>query len=251
MMNNRFRALQKRESFMKSQGKEKSIFRIVIFLTFVFAVVLFLALYFLILPVKTYSAEDFGIETIHSSVDFNQNGVDDYTDFLLGARADAENHPKYDGSYYEGGYPPDHIGVCTDVIWRAFKNAGYSLRDMVNQDILDRPEAYPWIDEPDDNIDFRRVVNLRVFFDKYAVSLTLDTSQIAEWQPGDIIIFRDDAHIGIVSDKRNRNGRTFIIHNGGQSKREEDYLKRGVVTGHYRFDAALIDEDVLVAWEDK
>lgn len=236
---------------MKKEKKSKSSLRIIVFLIFLFAVLLFLAAYFFILPVKTYTAEDFNIVTTHSSVDFNQNGIDDYTDILLGARKDAENHPKYDGSYYEGGYPPDNIGVCTDVVWRAFKNAGYNLREMVNNDIIDRPEAYPWIEEPDDNIDFRRVVNLRVFFEKYAVSLTLDTKQIEEWQPGDIIIFRDDGHIGIVSDKRNKNGRTFIIHNGGQPKREEDYLKRGVVTGHYRFDASLIDEDVLVAWDEE
>ena len=31
--------------------------------------------------------------------------------------------------------PPDTEGVCTDVIWRAFKNAGYSLKDMVDEDI--------------------------------------------------------------------------------------------------------------------
>ena len=31
--------------------------------------------------------------------------------------------------------------------------------------------------------------------------------------------------------------------------REENYLKRGVVTGHYRFDAEKIDEEVLIGWE--
>ena len=75
-----------------------------------------------------YSARDFGIVTVKSSVDYNGNGRDDYTDFVLGARRDAKNKPKYDDSYYEGGYPPDDIGVCADVIWRAFRHAGYSLR---------------------------------------------------------------------------------------------------------------------------
>ena len=28
-------------------------------------------------------------------IDFNKNGTDDYTDILLGARKDAENHPVY------------------------------------------------------------------------------------------------------------------------------------------------------------
>ena len=209
----------------------------------------YLASYYNILPQRTYSAKDFDIETVKSTIDYNGNGIDDYTDFLLGARKDAENKPTYDGSYQEGGYPPDDIGVCSDVVWRAFKNAGYCLKDMIDQDIQTRPEAYPLIEEPDPNIDFRRVRNLRIFFEEYALSLTLDAGQIEEWQPGDIVIFGNDKHIGIVSDKRNEEGQTYIIHNGGQPNREEDYLKRGEVTGHYRFDAGFIHEEVLCHWE--
>lgn len=198
---------------------------------------------------KTYTAEDFGIDTILSSVDYNGNGTDDYTDILLGARKDAENRPTYDGSYHAGGYPPDDIGVCTDIVWRAFKNAGYSLRDMVDKDIRTRPEVYPKITNPDSNIDFRRVRNLRIFFDTYAISLTLDINEIAEWQPGDIVIFGEDKHIGIISDKRNKDGQPYVIHNGGQRNREEDYLRKSTVTGHYRFDASKINQEVLVNWQ--
>lgn len=206
--------------------------------------------YFNLIPKKYYTARDFGIETVKSSVDFNKNGVDDYTDILLGARKDAQNHPKYDGKYIDGGYPPDDIGVCTDVVWRAFKNAGYSLKDMVDRDIENRREAYSRIDKPDTNIDFRRVKNLNIFFKEYAISLTTDITQIAEWQPGDIVIFNNQAHIGIVSDKRNRDGMPYIIHNGGQPNREEDYLTRSTVVAHYRFDASKIDSGVLAAWEN-
>ena len=53
--------------------------------------------FFGLLPGKTYTAEDFGIEIIKSTVDFNQNGIDDSTDILRGAQADAKNRPKYDG----------------------------------------------------------------------------------------------------------------------------------------------------------
>lgn len=204
--------------------------------------------FFNLVPQKHYTAEDFNIETVKSAVDFNNNGTDDYTDILLGARKDAKNHPKYDGKYIQGGYPPDNIGVCTDVVWRAFKNAGYSLKDMVDKDIVSRREAYSRIDEPDTNIDFRRVKNLRIFFDEYALSLTTDVEEIQEWQPGDIVIFNNEEHIGIVSDKRNRDGKPYIIHNGGQPNREEDYLKRSTVVAHYRFDASKIDSKVLVAW---
>lgn len=211
---------------------------------------LYLASYYNLLPKKTYAAEDFNIEIIYSSVDYNNNGIDDYTDIMLGARIDAENHPTYNGAYYEGAYPPDDIGVCTDVIWRAFKNAGYNLREMVDKDIREREEAYPNIVHRDNNIDFRRVINLHMFFNEYASNLTLDIDVIKEWQPGDIVIFGNDKHIGIVSDKRNSKGQAYIIHNSGQPRREEDFLKRGEVIGHYRFDASNISKDVLINWSE-
>lgn len=120
---------------------------------------------------------------------------------------------------------------------------------MVDQDIKARPESYPKVEKPDNNIDFRRVRNLRIFFEEHAISLTLDINEIAEWQPGDIVIFEDDKHIGIISDKRNKDGQPYVIHNGGQPNREEDYLRKSTVTGHYRFDATLIDNNALVEWE--
>lgn len=235
---------------MRKRHKRKLVLPVIIILAVALLITaaLCIASYYDLLPQKTYTAEDFGIEALRSSTDFNDNGVDDYTDILLGARADAENHPTYNGDYYDGGYPPDHIGVCTDVVWRAFKNAGYCLKEMVNNDIIARPKAYSDIAQRDSNIDFRRVGNLRIFFEEYADVLTVDVTQIAQWQPGDIVIFGNDHHIGIVSDKRNRDGQPYIIHNGGQPKREEDYLKRSEVTGHYRFDALAIPESFLIAW---
>lgn len=199
-----------------------------------------------------YTAEDFGLVTIYSHVDANKNGVDDYTDILLGARADALANPTYDGRYWDNGYPPDNIGVCTDVIWRAFKNAGYNLRAMVDHDIdISNDEDYH-IEYPDSNIDFRRVGNLEVFFSKYAINLTLEIDQIEEWQPGDIVVF-NHKHIGIISDRRNKDGEPYVIHNSGQPLREEDVLQKrnklDPISGHFRWDASLI-EDILVYWEE-
>ena len=99
-----------------------------------------LADYYNLIPHISYSNNDFNIETVYSTVDYNENGTDDYTDILLGARRDAENHPRYDPSYVDGGYPDDSSGVCTDVVWRAMKNAGYSLRYMVDRDIYLYPD---------------------------------------------------------------------------------------------------------------
>ena len=195
-----------------------------------------------------YSGEHFGVETVLSGADFNQNGRDDSVDLLLGARKDAKNRPKYDGDYYAGGYPPENIGVCTDVIWRAFREAGYSLRDMVDADIVAHREAYPEVTWRDKNIDFRRVINLKHFFERNAMVLTNDIDAIEQWQPGDIVIFRDN-HIGMISDRRNREGQPFVLHNAGQWRREEDYLSRGgTITGHYRWDGARLPEPI--AWEN-
>lgn len=186
----------------------------------------------------SYTAEDFGIETIKSKTDKDGDGIDDYTDILLGAKAEAERKPEYKSAYYGGGYPPDTEGVCTDVIWRALRDAGYSLKDMVDEDIAQNVEAYPRVNgKPEPNIDFRRVPNLKVYFERNHITLTNDLSQIAEWQPGDIVVF-GSSHIGIISDKRNSKGIPHLIHNGGQPNREEDilelYNQYEPISGHYR-----------------
>jgi len=191
---------------------------------------------------------------IKSKVDFNENGKDDFADFVVGARKDAKLHPRYDGAYVSEnkGYPKDDVGVCTDVIWRAMKEAGYSMRTMLNKDIKKRRSAYTNIkNKPDPNIDFRRVKTLRPFYEKYCQKLELELNNPDEWQPGDIIIFGpNDYHIGILSDKRNLKGFPYVFHNQGQSEREEDFLSKKPVTGHFRFNADDIDESVLAKWDD-
>lgn len=189
---------------------------------------------------------------VSSSVDFNDNGTDDYADIVAGARADAERHPTYDSGYYEGGYPPDDRGACTDTVWRAFRQAGYDLKAMVDADIAAHPDDYAAVaPSPDPNIDFRRTGVLDVFFSKYGQTLTTDTTDYAQWQGGDIVVFETSRHIGVVSDKRDKQGTSYLIHNMGQRQRENDYLafaKHMKVTGHYRFDASKIPQDVLKAW---
>lgn len=185
-------------------------------------------------PVDAKENEDFGIADIHSSVDRDGDGVDDQTDILQGARDYIASQPVYKSKYYSTGYPDDQYGVCTDVVANAMKSAGYDLMQLVNEDILSDPQAYG-IEEPDVNIDFRRVKNLKVYFAHTAVSLTTDVHDISEWQGGDIVIF--EKHIGIVSDKRNDGGVAYVIHHNDplQAAYEEDILeKRDDIVGHYR-----------------
>ena len=213
--------------------------------TFLVIVIVFITLTILITGLliyqknkNVYYANDFDIETVISKKDYDNDGIDDYTDILQGAKIEAENEPTYKSTYYSGGYPPDNEGVCTDVIWRALKNAGYSLKDMVDEDIKNNVDKYPRVDgKPDSNIDFRRVPNLKVYFERNQINLTTDLSKIEEWQPGDIVVF-GSSHIGIISDKRNKKGIPYLLHNGGQPLREEDilevYNKYEPITGHYR-----------------
>lgn len=185
------------------------------------------------------------IMRVKSKIDFNNNGIDDYSDFVIGARKQTESNPRYDGSkVYPGGYPPDGEGVCTDLIWKAFKQAGYSLKDMIDYDINKNNELYyaTHLYGPNPDIDFRRVRNMQVFFERFAKRLTLDPYDIVAWQPGDIVIFGDQSHIAIISDKRNEQGIPFIMHTSNKITGEEDgllrrhYDEKGPITRHYRFE---------------
>ena len=185
-------------------------------------------------PVQAKENEDFGIADFHSSVDMDGDGIDDQSDILQGARDYISTNPVYKSKYYSTGYPDDQYGVCTDVVANAMKSAGYDLMELVNADILENPQDYN-IEEPDINIDFRRVNNLKVYFAHTAVELTTDIYDISQWQGGDIVIFEN--HIGIVSDKRNDNGVAYVIHHNDpfQKSYEEDILEsRDDITGHYR-----------------
>ena len=191
--------------------------------------------YWNLIPAHSYSSEDFQIIEYISPFDIDHDGVDDAHDILFGARKYVNSGLKYKSAYYGGGYPNDEYSVCTDVIWTAFQNAGYSLKDLIDEDIAHFPDLYS-LDEPDPNIDFRRVKNLKVFFNHHAESLTLNINEIDQWMSGDIVTF-SPSHIGIISDKRNSDGIPFLIHHGGQPNKEEDCIvKRNmVITGHYRW----------------
>ncbi|MBR4444078.1 MAG: DUF1287 domain-containing protein [Clostridia bacterium] len=181
-----------------------------------------------------YARARFGIDTVRCSVDRDGDGLDDCADLMLAARAYVATKPVYDAEYYVGGYPPTGHGVCADVIWQAFRGAGYDLKAMIDADIAAHPGAYPLPNgTPDPNIDFRRVVNLAVFFERRAIKLTTDTMRVAEWQPGDLVFYT--GHVGIVSDRRNDDGRPWVIHHTGHGAFEEDRLDYKAITGHYRW----------------
>ncbi len=183
---------------------------------------------------------DFGIATYVSPYDADADGMDDQADILASARAYLDTKPQYGSAYYDGGWPNDGQGVCTDVVAYGLLGAGYNLQELVDADVRAHPEAYD-IEKPDANIDYRRVRNLIVYLNRHATPLTCDTSEIDQWQGGDIVAYTE--HIGLVSDARNDGGVPWLIHHErpGQKSYEENRLASwGKVVGHWRWNAELL-----------
>ena len=214
--------------------KKKILIIVTNFLIVLIIVVLYALYRFNYIPHKKYTNEDFNIKTYISKTDKDNDGIDDQTDILNNVRDYIKTNPKYKSKYYATGYPNDEYGVCTDVVAFGLKGAGYDLMNLVNEHIKTNRNLYD-IDVIDKNIDFRRVQNLKVYLDNNAIALTNDINKIKEWQGGDIVVFKN--HIGIVSDKRNKKGISFIIHHANPYQRyyEEDILEyRNDIIGHYR-----------------
>ena len=215
---------------------KKKILFISLIICLVVIILIIVSYKFNVIPHKEYSNSDFSIVPYISSVDKDKDGIDDQTDILNNALEYIETKPKYKSKYYTTGYSDDEYGVCTDVVAMSLLGAGYDLRELVNADIINNKEKYN-IEIIDKNIDFRRVRNLNVYFKNNHLSLTTDLSKIEEWQGGDIIVFEN--HIGIISDKRNKNGVPFLIHHvsPAQVNYEEDVLENDEedIIGHYRF----------------
>lgn len=181
-----------------------------------------------------------------SSRDMNFNGLSDTDDLVEGGRMEIRRRPYYRSRYFEnGGFPPSGEGVCTDLVWRAYTYAGYDLKSMIDLDISLSPDSYARVGgRPDPNIDFRRVPNLKVFFARFGKRLTTvikpgDAANLAQWQAGDIVTFKERDHVAIVSPRRNSRGVPYLIHNPGPRPVEADDLwklyQQKRLTGHYRF----------------
>lgn len=143
---------------------------------------------------------------------------------------------------YPNGDVPANTGACTDVVIRAFRNAGVDLQKEVHEDMLANFRLYPekWgLSKTDTNIDHRRVPNLQTFFKRRGVSLPVSTHS-EDYRPGDIVSWDLDGkgmtHIGVVSNRKSpSSGRYLIIHNIGSGTRLEDRLFDWKITGHYRY----------------
>lgn len=186
------------------------------------------------------------IPNIITSEDIDNDGITDIKDMLIGARKEVKNKTNYFSAYYSWGYPPENEGVCSDVIWRAFSEMWYDLKQKIDDDISENISLYPRVEGiQDKNIDFRRVPNLQTYFQRKHLSLTTqiiagDVKNLQEWQAGDIVIFgKPKDHIAIISDKRNTLWVPYMIHNSAPTPREDDWLEYwnneiSPIIGHYR-----------------
>lgn len=169
----------------------------------VFSVLIIAALYVLYcfnyIPHKKYTNADFNIEAYKSNIDKDNDGIDDQTDILNNANNYIKTNPKYKSKYYNTGYPNDEYGVCTDVVAFALKDAGYDLMVLVNEDIKNNKQLYD-IDAVDKNIDFRRVKNLKVYFDNNAISLTKEMQDALKDLFGPMLQGEMDNHLGYESN---------------------------------------------------
>lgn len=134
---------------------------------------------------------------------------------LAELRRQVQANIRYRNDYYRGGEPPANIGVCTDVILRAFRAGGVDLQREVTADIRAHRKEYS-LSKPDPNIDHRRCRNLVVFFRRYAQTLAGEGAE-ADWQPGDVVFWDTGNtgkvdHVGITAGERDGDGNLAVVH---------------------------------------
>lgn len=172
------------------------------------------------------------------------------------ARKQLGGKVRYEASYrkipYPGGDVPADVGVCTDVIIRAYRaGLGLDLQKLVHEDMRMAFSQYPklWgLTLPDTSIDHRRVPNLEMFFMREGSNrgtlrggLPGDTV-VTDLRPGDLLTWRLGAarlpHIGLVTEiKRPSFGGVAILHNIGAGPEEQslEVMAPYLLVGHYRY----------------
>jgi len=153
-----------------------------------------------------------------------------------------EYNPSYFSIEYPNGDVPENKGVCTDIVIRAYRKMGIDLQKLVHEDMKSNFSEYPnnWgLKTTDRNIDHRRVPNLMTFFSRNKAELSI-TNDPNDYKPGNIVAWdlgRGLTHIGIVVDKKSRDGKRYlIVHNIGSGQVLEDVLFDYKIIGHYKYE---------------
>lgn len=156
----------------------------------------------------------------------------------------------YDPSYKSIPYPNGDVaanrGVCTDVIIRAYRVLSIDLQQLVHEDMKANFSLYPnlkmWgLKATDKNIDHRRVPNLQVFFKRKGVEKSI-SNKLTDYSSGDIVVWKLPnglLHIGIVIDKKMKDGTPIVVHNIGRGQVAENVLFAWDIIGYYSYQGTI------------
>jgi uncharacterized protein YijF (DUF1287 family) len=199
------------------------------------------------------------MDSLGISTDTDNDGINDQEDIMMGAKKQLVRPAvniftlgEGESNYYAGGDPPSDIAISTDIIARAFLEAGFILKELVDEDIKVNFDKYPLRENwgqttTDPNIDYRRIQNLEIFFNRNGITLGTtfnrsDDEGLKSWYPGDILFLDMDGDgftdcAAIISDITTREGIPKVIYNYIEPgcTVEEDILGRETITGHYRY----------------
>lgn len=155
---------------------------------------------------------------------------------------------EYDDAYYSIKYPmgdiPSTKGVCSDLVIRSYRSLGIDLQELVHEDMRHHFRIYPqlWgLNQPDPNIDHRRVPNLQRYFSRHGKELAIPNGEYPAdgYQYGDVITWRlphGDTHMGIVVPGPGiRKSEKWVVHNIGSGPQWENKLMEYEIVGQYRY----------------
>ncbi|RYG24118.1 DUF1287 domain-containing protein [bacterium] len=163
-----------------------------------------------------------------------------------GALMQAREGADYTTGYFKIPYPGGDIerskGVCTDVVIRSLRHAGYDLQKLIHEDMRQNFRRYPRRESrPDSNIDHRRCPNQMAFFRRFGRTLTnvVSPQSLQHWRPGDIVYWKLPNgldHTGVLTHNVNARGEPLVVHNIGRCM-EEDVLTKWKIVGHFCYPA--------------
>ena len=195
---------------------------------------------------KSDTKSEIGIQAVSHSESIVIDGQSTHADSLVAAAVLLTlDDVVYDGRYFSIPYPngdvPKGVGVCTDVVIRAYRGIGIDLQKQVHEDMVVNFSLYPknWgLKKTDTNIDHRRVPNLMTFFKRHGTEKPI-TKNANDYLPGDIVCWMlpgNLTHIGIVVNQKSNDGyRHLIVHNIGGGQVLEDCLFDFKIIGHFEY----------------
>ena len=164
--------------------------------------------------------------------DHDHDHIPDSLDIHIGLIKSMRNHARYDETIHGVSYPNGDVdisvGVCTDVVVRAYRNAGINLQQLLIKDMQRAPQAYALKagQAPSKGYEHRRVRRLYPYFKRHfkKLSTQFDTSTKGEqaWLPGDLLFmsFEPTAnrpkHVGLISGHTQLSGFPLLAHNAAR-----------------------------------